>query len=838
MNPQLQARFRQDLVIIPISEKGKTTKRYLIKNPASGETFEFGEEEYFLCCAVDGITSPTQIIEDFQARFSTALSPEDFQQFVRQISSLGLVETLDQHGPNLSASQVQSPPPDRSFELNWSLFNPARLFTLSSRLFRPWNYALKVGVWVLFPLLAIALFTLWSNRLLLWQDTVLLLEPKPFILQFIKNLLILNFTTKLLQGTVGYYQGATVQEFGITLGFGFLPFFYINKAEFWKLQRHKQVWIFGTPLIYRLFLIASGILIWHATRGTGTQLAASSLTLAHAAFTSLLIVGNPFWPSDGYGWMINFFYLPATSLQRAFRIWGMMLNRRRLPPLLTLKGRIGLVVYAAIAVLFWTVFFGYSATLLAASLQRNFRGSGVILFLSILPLFCLWCVWMTAKFGVKPQPASEQNFTAEEILATTPSVRELRPPSPSPQTTYIPFRQEPQYLAQPKTRWIRPLKSFLILFLIAGCIALLFLPYQYHTGGEIQLIAPQKQEIQAEIEGYIRQVKFRGGDGTWIEKGSVIAVMEAADIQNSFNTTQEAIKGQQALLLKQQANLAKLIAEPRPEVVEVAQEQLAVAQKQLNVSLKQLETQKVQAEASARRAARFRELWQEGVVSQQQWEDEQRQADIDLANQITTEEAIGTARQRLNEAQANLNLVLSGTNPKDIEAARQEIEVTRANISRLEQELSYLGTQIQSSQLFMPFRGQLTTAYLDRKIGTYLEKGDTFAIAESGDFIRGEVSVPEFQVDEISLNGQVFVKLLAYPKQTLTGSVVSIEPSAVTTTYGQVVKVVVELPNSENILKSGMTGYAKIQGRTMPVIMAFSRALLRFVLVEVWSWFP
>uniref|UniRef100_A0ACD5GRI8 Uncharacterized protein n=1 Tax=Desertifilum tharense IPPAS B-1220 TaxID=1781255 RepID=A0ACD5GRI8_9CYAN len=164
---------------------------------------------------------------------------------------------------------------------------------------------------MLFPLLAIALFTLWSNRLLLWQDTVLLLEPKPFILQFIKNLLILNFTTKLLQGTVGYYQGATVQEFGITLGFGFLPFFYINKAEFWKLQRHKQVWIFGTPLIYRLFLIASGILIWHATRGTGTQLAASSLTLAHAAFTSLLIVGNPFWPSDGYGWMINFFiFLP------------------------------------------------------------------------------------------------------------------------------------------------------------------------------------------------------------------------------------------------------------------------------------------------------------------------------------------------------------------------------------------------------------------------------------------------------------------------------------------------------------------------------------------------
>jgi hypothetical protein len=35
-----------------------------------------------------------------------------------------------------------------------------------------------------------------------------------------------------------------------------------------------------------------------------------------------------------------------------------------------------------------------------------------------------------------------------------------------------------------------------------------------------------------------------------------------------------------------------------------------------------------------------------------------------------------------------------------------------------------------------------------------------------------------------------------------------------------------------------MTGYAKIESKERPVVVAFTRWLMRFLFVEVWSWIP
>ena len=52
------------------------------------------------------------------------------------------------------------------------------------------------------------------------------------------------------------------------------------------------------------------------------------------------------------------------------------------------------------------------------------------------------------------------------------------------------------------------------------------------------------------------------------------------------------------------------------------------------------------------------------------------------------------------------------------------------------------------------------------------------------------------------------------------------------------VKVIAVIDNPKGELKTGMTGYAKIGGTTMPVWKAFSLALLRFFDIQVWSWIP
>ena len=71
-----------------------------------------------------------------------------------------------------------------------------------------------------------------------------------------------------------------------------------------------------------------------------------------------------------------------------------------------------------------------------------------------------------------------------------------------------------------------------------------------------------------------------------------------------------------------------------------------------------------------------------------------------------------------------------------------------------------------------------------------------------------------------------------------SGSVVSVAPSAEQREYGLVVRVMTDIPNDDGFLKSQMTGYAKITGRDMPVWEAFSRMLVRYFKIEMWSWIP
>jgi putative peptide zinc metalloprotease protein len=56
---------------------------------------------------------------------------------------------------------------------------------------------------------------------------------------------------------------------------------------------------------------------------------------------------------------------------------------------------------------------------------------------------------------------------------------------------------------------------------------------------------------------------------------------------------------------------------------------------------------------------------------------------------------------------------------------------------------------------------------------------------------------------------------------------------------GKVVKTIVMIKADPGVLiRAGMTGRAKIDGKTMPLILVFSRSLVRFISVEMWSWLP
>jgi hypothetical protein len=78
----------------------------------------------------------------------------------------------------------------------------------------------------------------------------------------------------------------------------------------------------------------------------------------------------------------------------------------------------------------------------------------------------------------------------------------------------------------------------------------------------------------------------------------------------------------------------------------------------------------------------------------------------------------------------------------------------------------------------------------------------------------------------------------AYPDRIFEGEVAEIDRAVTEETFGEVVIVSAIIPNSEGLLQTGMTGFGKVDGGTKFVIVAFTRMLVRFFLVELWSWIP
>jgi hypothetical protein len=412
--------------------------------------------------------------------------------------------------------------------------------------------------------------------------------------------------------------------------------------------------------------------------------------------------------------------------------------------------------------------------------------------------------------------------------------------------------------------------------LLAGLVALLFLPYQTKPGGTVQLLTPKQIAIQAEIDGKskIIRVMFSGGNEQFIRQGTVIAQMKDIDLEGKIETLQSQIEKAQGDLRSKQSYLEQLLATPRAEDVQVARNQVesareevetakksvAVAEQDLEVIKQQIESALTQADFYFREASRLEVAYKEGAVALNLVEETQRLAETNkiqaqekrqtlLKQQQTVEQdrsELATKQRDLQTSQSRLKLVLSGPYPDEIEAARHDVEAARAELGRLRKEQQQDRDKLKLTTLVMPLDGYLVTPYLETKVGSYLEQGGTFAIAENAASILGEVQVPEYDVGQFSIGRKVEIKLAAYPNETIVGKVAAITPSATDSTEaktseqspGRFVRVLVEIPYSGRILKTGMSGYAKIEGPTKPVIVAFTTPIVRFFQIEIWSWLP
>ncbi|BCO07929.1 hypothetical protein GF1_03050 [Desulfolithobacter dissulfuricans] len=323
---------------------------------------------------------------------------------------------------------------------------------------------------------------------------------------------------------------------------------------------------------------------------------------------------------------------------------------------------------------------------------------------------------------------------------------------------------------------------------------LLMVPCRYNPGGNFVIIPGKQQEITSNYPGIIKEVYFNGGET--VTADTPIAVLDSSEFEYQRNLYAYKVKEQAAII-------ENMKAKPRPE------EHL--------LALRSLEVEKTKVRFSEAKLQRARELFQKEAISLEELADIEKQYNVD--------------KMQEEERTANLALTDAGVAPEELEAAT-------AKLQRFKEMRDYYQRLIDQAVLRMPFTGTLTTLHLKQKIGSFLEKGEPFALAENTESVTAQINIPEVDIDFVQTGAEAELRPLAYENMEFHGTVTNIGPDVTEEQFGKFISVMVRLENHDGAIKSGMTGYAKIQSSELPLWNILSMGLRRFARIEVWSWLP
>lgn len=802
------ARLRRDLSIEKNKSGGEPT--YVIRDPVSGDAFEFGEEEFFLIERLKEGDPPERIAGAFHSRFGAPIGERAVAEFIDRLRLWGLcadefdVDSSERVDPMSGELFVDDGGIEEAVGLGAgddALVRPRQAQRWQPDrarvLVRPLRYLpiardprwMQWLAWVTTPLRYLALATpllllfavgiLAHHWALIEQEFARVWAPLNLLEHLVFGLLTVNLVSKLAAGTTCASRGGVVSSFGIQFAFGFIPRFHVELAGWDNMEHRGMLLTLASPIVAKLLLFSGGVLLWYLNRDTGTHLPTIGFLVAVVSIFALAVSANPFGVGDGYA--LTSAILRQSNLRgRSFRaLFGRFLPaHKRLNA--DSAGLIALRLYAIGAIVYVVLLLSLILYVSATLLESRLQGTGVFIFLLLLVLLLAQVFRRIRQRGPRPAAAGPRetragagNRAASRNRARTMSAGRGARDAPA---------------AASKFPW------GLVLFL-GVLAAMFFIPYEYETTGGLELKPWERRELYSEFPAIVEEVIIDGGE--WVEPGAVLATMSSYREQGDVDSLLAEIE-------REEARLQKLLTTPRDQEVELA--------------LKQYEAARVRERFAVAEAERLESLRAQGNVSQADFDEAMRRRDV--------------AIQETLELKANLDLVKEGPHPQEIEAARAEIKRLRAELARGEERL-------KRTRLVAPIPGRLDRLDLRELEGKYLDDGDLYVSIIDDTVMKAEIEVPQPDVPMVKVGDRARLKLWAYPDRTFIGEVLAIEPVEETSEgVGVVSRVQVRLPNDEGLFRAGMTGYGKVGGRAETVALAFTHRFVRFFQVEVWSWIP
>lgn len=799
--------LRDDLVIRSMEEGV-----YVIKRPDKGSYYRLGEVEFFLLKGMDGEKTSRQLREEYREAFGEKLERTDLKDFLKLVRSQGLVREESTSDPAKRDSESSKENHGFASRLKgkgsimyyrWPLCRPDKFFTWLEPHIR-WIWT-KGFVLVTLGVILTALLVLLANRHALVSSFQETMRWETIALVWI-CVFLATCLHECAHGLTCKHYGGEVPDSGLLLLF-FMPCFYCNVTDAWLIpQKSRRLAITLAGAYSDLIVWSLCVFVWRLTMPDTFINYLSLMMLSVCGMRSLLNL-NPFLKLDGYYLLIDWLEMPNLR-SRGEEYWKghlrwILWGAKRPEPVE--RGRI-LIAYGI------------------------FKWVAAILFLDFM---------IENLFGFLQGYAVVIGWALAGLLMSYGSKRVFRGFFASDFVDMIK---------------LRPKRTLVWCLMLIGIPALLFIiPMRRAASGQFAIRPETRVEVHNPVEGFIRVMRVSEGDT--VKPGQVLVELMSPDLESS-------IVRKHAEIRESKANLARLQMGPRPEAVKEQREKVRRAEvwvqhateelSRAKVALDQellrldLEIQQKQTEwdFSQDSLKRSYKLYQQGALSGEQYRSEWKQQTLlkaQLQQTLSLKESremkgireakaeLTQREQELAAARADLVLMEAGSRKEDIDAEAARLE-------RLKEELSFLKAEQEKLVITAPSEGVVATPRLQERIGQLAPKGGLMLVLEDVSQVRVEITVPEEDLVGLQCQQSVRLKARSLPFDTVEATVEKIAPVAdkKPEELHSSVTVYCHVDNPDGQLRSGMTGFAKIQRDSKPVAMILTNKVMKYLRTEFW----
>jgi len=322
----------------------------------------------------------------------------------------------------------------------------------------------------------------------------------------------------------------------------------------------------------------------------------------------------------------------------------------------------------------------------------------------------------------------------------------------------------------------RILLIVIIAVVIAGLLYYLF-PRDKKEGSDFIKVSGNIEATEVDVGFKIsgRIVSRFFGEGDWVDRGKVLAKLDAEDLRNRLEVAR-------ATLISAQARLNKLLAGSRPE-------EIRGAEATLNQARFDLENKEAHYE-------RMKLLFERGVIPKEVLDN--------------SEAAFKIAKASFEKAKENYILVKEGPRKEDIEDMRAQVDQARASVKLNETQLSY-------TTLYSPISGVVLVN--SGEIGEVVNPGTSILTLADIENVWLKTYIPETDLSKVKWGQEVIVTTDLRPKKEYRGRIsfissqaeftpkqIQTEKERVTLVY----RIKVDISNKDRELKPGMPADGRI----------------------------